>query len=45
MGVEIKIPEKYNNPVKWLFGEDQSRYIVIVDDEKQLKKLLKKIIL
>ncbi len=42
MGVEIKIPEKYNNPVKWLFGEDQSRYIVIVDDEKQLKKIAKK---
>ena len=42
MGVEIIIPKKYKSPVKWLFSEDQSRYIIIVDNEKELKKLAKK---
>ena len=32
MGVEIKIPKNYNNPVKWLFGEDQGRYIVEINE-------------
>ncbi len=42
MGVEITIPKKHKNSIRWLFGEDQSRYIVIVNNEKKLEKVAKK---
>ena len=33
VGARIKIPKKYTNPHKYLFGEDQSRYIIEVSEK------------
>ena len=39
MGVKIKIPKKFHlNPEKWIFGEDQSRYILIIEENFDIKK-------
>jgi phosphoribosylformylglycinamidine synthase len=39
MGVKIKIPKKFiSNPEKWIFGEDQSRYILIVEENFDIRK-------
>ena len=44
MGVKIKIPEKFlKKPQAWLFGEDQSRYILTVEKKVILKFLQKNI--
>ena len=42
MGIEITIPIKKNKLEGWLFGEDQSRYIIISNDGKKLIDLAKK---
>jgi phosphoribosylformylglycinamidine synthase II len=43
MGVKIEIPKKFNsNPEKWIFGEDQSRYILIVEENFDIKKYIDK---
>ena len=43
MGVKIEIPKKFNsNPEKWIFGEDQSRYILIVEENFDIKKYINK---
>ncbi len=41
MGVKIKIPKKFHlNPEKWIFGEDQSRYIIIIEENFDIKKFV-----
>jgi len=43
MGVKVKIPKKFiSNPEKWIFGEDQSRYILIVEENFDIKKYIDK---
>ena len=43
MGVKINIPKKFHsNPEKWIFGEDQSRYILIIEEKFDMKKFLNK---
>ncbi|OUX42863.1 phosphoribosylformylglycinamidine synthase II [bacterium TMED277] len=43
MGVEIEIPKKFTkSPEKWLFGEDQSRYLLIIKNEKEIDTFAKK---
>ena len=43
MGVKIKIPKKFHsNPEKWIFGEDQSRYILIIEEKFDMKKFVNK---
>ena len=43
MGVKIEIPKKFiSNPEKWIFGEDQSRYILIVEENFDIKKYIDK---
>ena len=43
MGVKIDIPKKFHsNPEKWIFGEDQSRYILIIEEKFDIKKFVKK---
>jgi phosphoribosylformylglycinamidine (FGAM) synthase-like enzyme len=38
MGVKIKIPEKFlKKPQAWLFGEDQSRYILTVEKKSNIE--------
>ena len=41
MGVKINIPKKFHsNPEKWIFGEDQSRYILIIEENFDIKKFV-----
>ena len=40
LGVNIKIPSKKNKK-NWLFGEDQSRYIVVVREKNCIEKVAK----
>ena len=42
IGAKINVPSRYKNKNQWFFGEDPSRYIVIVNDEKKFKYLAKK---
>ena len=43
MGVKINIPKKFHsNPEKWIFGEDQSRYILIIEEKFDMKKFVNK---
>ena len=44
IGAKIEIPKKYSDFHKYLFGEDQSRYIIEVSDvnKKEVTKLLEK---
>ena len=39
LGVEITIPELECSVNEWLFGEDQSRYIIITKKPEKLKEL------
>ena len=41
-GLNIKIPSNVKNSKNWLFGEDQSRYLLIVNNEDIIKKVAKK---
>ena len=41
-GLKIKIPSNVKNSKSWLFGEDQSRYLLIVNNEDIIKKVAKK---
>ena len=36
IGVKIKIPKKKNKK-NWLFGEDQSRYVVVVREKNSIE--------
>ncbi len=41
MGVKIEIPKKFlSNPEKWIFGEDQSRYILVIEEKFDIKKYI-----
>ena len=40
LGVNIKVPPKKNKK-KWLFGEDQSRYVVVVREKNCIEKVAK----
>ena len=40
LGVNIKIPPKKNKK-NWLFGEDQSRYVVVVREKNCIEKVAK----
>ena len=43
MGVKINIPKKFHsNPEKWIFGEDQSRYILIIEEKFDMNKFVNK---
>ena len=43
MGVKIKIPKKFQTkPEKWIFGEDQSRYILIIEENFNMKRYFDK---
>ncbi len=43
MGIKVEIPKKFlSKPEKWIFGEDQSRYILIVEENFNLKKYIEK---
>ena len=37
-GLEIETPSNFKNHKKWFFCEDQSRYILIVKSEKEIKQ-------
>ena len=39
---KYKIPSNVKNSKNWLFGEDQSRYLLIVNNEDIIKKVTKK---
>ena len=41
MGVILRVPDGFNEK-KWLFGEDQSRYIVVVKSKSKIEKLAEK---
>ncbi len=41
-GLKVKIPSNVKKSKNWLFGEDQSRYLLIVSDEDIIKKDAKK---
>ncbi len=41
-GLKVKIPSNVKNSRNWLFGEDQSRYLVILSDEDIIKNNAKK---
>ncbi len=41
-GIKLKIPKNVSNHINWCFGEDQSRYLVIVNDGKKFKKVANK---
>ena len=41
-GLKVKIPSNVKNSKNWLFGEDQSRYLLILSDEEIIKKDAKK---
>ena len=41
-GLKIKIPSDVKNSIKWLFGEDQSRYLLIVNNENIIKEVARK---
>ena len=36
--------KKKLSPEKFLFGEDQSRYLIVINDKKEFESLAKKII-
>jgi len=43
MGVKIEIPKKFlSKPEKWIFGEDQSRYILIIEEKFDIRKYIDK---
>ncbi len=43
VGMQINFPKKFNkNPERWFFGEDQSRYILVVDKNFNIEKYAKK---
>ena len=43
LGVKIKIPKEFiSKPEKWIFGEDQSRYILIIKESFDIKKYVDK---
>ncbi len=43
MGVKIEIPKRFLlKPEKWIFAEDQSRYILIIEEKFDLKKYIDK---
>ena len=44
LGVKIDKPKKLTNLFKYFFGEDQSRYVVEIDDNKleKVEKILKR---
>jgi phosphoribosylformylglycinamidine synthase len=42
IGVKIKIPRKFDSNPKWIFGEDQSRYILIIEEKFDIKKFVNK---
>jgi phosphoribosylformylglycinamidine synthase len=41
-GIKISVPKKIKKKKEWLFGEDQSRYLIIVKEEKKLRLHAKK---
>ena len=43
LGVKIEIPKKFIlKPEKWIFGEDQSRYLLIIEEKFDMKKYINK---
>ena len=40
-GIEVQIKKKLS-PEKFLFGEDQSRYLIVINDKKEFESLAKK---
>ena len=41
LGVKIKIPKKFlSKPEQWIFGEDQSRYILIIEESFDIKNYI-----
>ena len=40
-GIEVQIKKKIS-PEKFLFGEDQSRYLIVINDKKEFESLAKK---
>ena len=43
IGIWVTIPKKFSKtPEKWIFGEDQSRYILIVKKNSSIEKLAEK---
>ena len=40
-GLKIQTPKNDQNLKKWFFGEDQSRYLLIVKSEKEIKNAAK----
>ena len=41
-GIRVKLPKNKNKETEWFFGEDQSRYLVILNNAVELKKFAKK---
>ena len=41
-GIRVKLPKNKNKEIEWFFGEDQSRYLVILNNAVELKKFAKK---
>ncbi len=41
-GIEISVPKKIKNFHKWFFGEDQSRYLLVINNEKKFENHAKK---
>ena len=41
MGVKVEIPKKFlTKPEKWIFGEDQSRYLLIIEESFDMKRYI-----